>query len=161
MSQASSNLNPGDTLGAYQLLLPIGQGGMGQVWVAREKEAGPFPRYVAIKTALAHSSPNRQFWTALLDEAHIASSLRHPNVCIIHAVETQDSVVYLVMDWSDAGSLRDPLSALLIIFGLILAVAGFMLASWRQDRTAALLFLPYLAWVAFAAALNGAIVALN
>ena len=111
MSQATSNLNPGDTLGAYQLLLPIGQGGMGQVWVAREKEAGPFPRYVAIKTALAQSSPNRQFWTALLDEAHIASSLRHPNVCSIHAVETQDSVVYLVMDWSDAGSLRELLDA--------------------------------------------------
>ncbi len=111
MPQATSILNPGDSLGAYQLLLPIGQGGMGRVWVAREKEAGPFARFVAIKTALAHSSPNRQFWTALLDEAHIASSLRHPNVCIIHAVETQDSVVYLVMDWSDAGSLRELLDA--------------------------------------------------
>lgn len=111
MSTSLSVLRAGDTLGAYQLLLPIGQGGMGRVWVAREKEVGAFARYVAIKTALAESSPNRKFWTALVDEAHIASSLRHPNVCVIHAVETEGSVVYLVMDWSDAGSLREVLDA--------------------------------------------------
>ena len=57
--------------------------------------------------------------------------------------------------------LQDPTSALIVILGLLVAVGGFILASWRQDRTAALLFLPYLAWVAFATALNGAIVALN
>src|SRR6188768_1612975 len=104
-------LKPGDTLGGYQLLLPIGQGGMGRVWAAREAQAGPFPRFVAIKTALAESSSNRQFWSVLLDEAHIASRLRHPNVCAIHAVETEGTVVYLVMDWSDAGSLREVLDA--------------------------------------------------
>ncbi len=91
--------------------MPIGQGGMGRVWAARETESGPFPRWVAIKTALAEDSSSRQFWTVLLDEAHIASRLRHPNVCAIHAVETERSVVYLVMDWSDAGSLREVLDA--------------------------------------------------
>jgi len=111
MSLNKTTLKPGDTLGGYQLLLPIGQGGMGRVWAAREAQAGPFPRWVAIKTALAESSSNRQFWTVLLDEAHIASRLRHPNVCAIHAVETEGSVVYLVMDWSDAGSLREVLDA--------------------------------------------------
>jgi eukaryotic-like serine/threonine-protein kinase len=111
MSLTKTALKPGDTLGGYQLLLPIGQGGMGRVWAARETQAGPFPRWVAIKTALAESSSNRQFWSVLLDEAHIASRLRHPNVCAIHAVETEGSVVYLVMDWSDAGSLREVLDA--------------------------------------------------
>jgi len=57
--------------------------------------------------------------------------------------------------------LQDPTSALIVILGLVVAVVGFMAASWRQDRTAALLFVPYLAWVAFATALNGSIVALN
>ncbi|UDF31160.1 UNVERIFIED_ORG: tryptophan-rich sensory protein [Roseateles sp. XES5] len=57
--------------------------------------------------------------------------------------------------------LRDPTSAMVIILGLLVSVAGFIAVSWRQDRTAALLFLPYLAWVAFASALNGAILALN
>ncbi len=57
--------------------------------------------------------------------------------------------------------LQDPTSALIVILGLLVTVGGFIVASWRQDRTAALLFLPYLAWVTFATALNGAIVALN
>ncbi|WLR92755.1 TspO/MBR family protein [Shinella zoogloeoides] len=64
--------------------------------------------------------------------------------------------------WSPAFfGLQDPMSAMMIILGLLVAVAGFILVSWRQDHTAALLFLPYLAWVAFATALNGAILALN
>lgn len=111
MSTGSTTLKAGDTLGGYQLLLPIGEGGMGRVWVARESESSAFARYVAIKTALAEYSSNQKFWAALVDEAHIASSLRHPNVCVIHAVETEGSVVYLVMDWSDAGSLREVLDA--------------------------------------------------
>ena len=57
--------------------------------------------------------------------------------------------------------LQDPAAALIVILGLLVAVVGFIAAAWREDRTAALLFLPYLAWVAFATALNGAIVALN
>ena len=57
--------------------------------------------------------------------------------------------------------LQDPTSAMIIILGLLVAVASFILASWRQDRTAALLFLPYLTWVGFATALNAAILVLN
>ncbi len=57
--------------------------------------------------------------------------------------------------------LKDPASAMIVIIGLLICVAGFIAAAWRQDRTAALLFLPYLAWVAFATALNAAILMLN
>ena len=64
--------------------------------------------------------------------------------------------------WSPAFfGLQDPLSAMIIILGLLFSVAGFIVVSWRQDRTAALLFLPYLAWVLFATALNAAILGLN
>ncbi|GAA4170447.1 TspO/MBR family protein [Shinella granuli] len=64
--------------------------------------------------------------------------------------------------WSPAFfGLRDPASAMIIILGLLVSVAAFIAVSWRQDRTAALLFVPYLAWVAFAAALNAAILLLN
>ena len=64
--------------------------------------------------------------------------------------------------WSPAFfGLQDPTSAMIIIIGLLISVTGFIIVSWRPDRTAALLFLPYLAWVAFATALNTAILVLN
>ena len=57
--------------------------------------------------------------------------------------------------------LHDPTSAMIVILGLLVSVVAFIAVSWRQDRTAALLFAPYLAWVAFATALNAAILLLN
>lgn len=52
-------------------------------------------------------------------------------------------------------------AALAVILALLAVILSFIATAWRQDRTAALLFLPYAAWVAFASALNGAIFALN
>jgi tryptophan-rich sensory protein len=52
-------------------------------------------------------------------------------------------------------------SAMIDIALLWLAIAGFILTSWRVSRLAALMFVPYLAWVSFAAALNFAVLKLN
>lgn len=54
-----------------------------------------------------------------------------------------------------------PATALAIILALLAAIAGFMLQAWKYDRVAACLFVPYAAWVAFAALLNGSIVVMN
>ena len=54
-----------------------------------------------------------------------------------------------------------PALALAIILCLLLTIANFIRAAWRPDRLSALLFVPYLVWVGFATALNGAIVSLN
>lgn len=64
--------------------------------------------------------------------------------------------------WSPAffGAHRVDL-ALAIVVALFVAIAAFIVAAWRQHRVAAWLFVPYAAWVAFATALNGAILALN
>ena len=51
--------------------------------------------------------------------------------------------------------------ALAIVTLLLVACVAFIAAAWRPDRTAALLFLPYAAWVAFAVLLNASILALN
>ncbi len=85
---------------------------MGRVWVAREQGITIRPRLVAIKTALAEEAASEDYWKVLLDEARIASQLQHPNVCSIHALDRERGVVYLVMDWSDGGSLRELLDAL-------------------------------------------------
>lgn len=57
--------------------------------------------------------------------------------------------------------MQDISSALIVILALVIAVAGFVIASWQRDRLSALLFLPYLAWVAFATALNSTILLMN
>ena len=51
--------------------------------------------------------------------------------------------------------------ALVFILLLLVAILAFIVLSWRQDRAAAWLFVPYAAWVAFASALNASILALN
>ena len=100
-------LKPGDRLGQYELLVPVGAGGMGRVWAARERNTTLKPRLVAIKTALAEDGATEGFWKVLFDEGRIASQVTHPNVCSIHAVERERGIVYLVMDWSDGASLRE------------------------------------------------------
>jgi translocator protein len=54
-----------------------------------------------------------------------------------------------------------PGAALVIVTALLAAILAFIVASWPRDRAAALLFVPYAAWVAFATVLNGAIWYLN
>lgn len=64
--------------------------------------------------------------------------------------------------WSPAFfSLQQPALALAIILGMLISIAAFTFLSWRPNRPAALLFLPYLAWVGFATLLNLSIVILN
>jgi tryptophan-rich sensory protein len=73
-------------------------------------------------------------------------------------------LVQLVLNgaWSIAFfRMQMPGLALVVILGMLAAIVGFILYAWRPARLAALLFLPYAAWVAFAGILNATIVALN
>src|SRR5688572_29672283 len=85
---------------------------MGRVWVAREINAPGRARLVAVKTALAEEGASESFYKVLFDEAGIASLLTHPNVCTIHGAERDRGVVYLTMDYSDGGSLRELLDSM-------------------------------------------------
>lgn len=113
MTQSESNLTlkPGDTLGGYQLLALVGTGGMGRVWAAKRADA-PAQSLVALKTAIEELAGDEQFERMLLDEARIAASIIHPNVCAISEVGAEKGLPYLVMDWMDAGTLLDLLTAL-------------------------------------------------
>ncbi len=106
----SSNLEPFDQLGGYQLLLTIGVGGMGRVWAARRANAPNSP-LVALKTTLEEMAGDKEFERVFVDEARIASSIVHPNVCGIHELGAENGVAYLVMEWIEGGSLHDVLSA--------------------------------------------------
>jgi|HubBroStandDraft_6_1064221.scaffolds.fasta_scaffold177862_2 tRNA A-37 threonylcarbamoyl transferase component Bud32 len=104
-SFSSGDLAPGATLGRYELLLPVAQGGMAQVWVARLTGSRGFSKTVAIKTMLPALSADPRFEKMFLSEAEIASRIRHPNVCEILDLGEDGGVLYLVMEWIDGESL--------------------------------------------------------
>lgn len=102
-------LRPGDILGSYQLLTPIARGGMGMVWAARRTGRLGLPQLVAVKTAL--SLANEQTEQLFFDEARVAASIDHPNVCRVHDLGEEDGVLYLAMDWIDGASLAKLVNA--------------------------------------------------
>jgi serine/threonine-protein kinase len=100
-----SSLGRGSRLGRYELLAPIGLGGMAKVWAARQSGHGGFAKIVAIKTILPHLSREEDFQRLFVDEARVASLVRHPNVCEIFELSEDGEVLFLVMEWVDGDSL--------------------------------------------------------
>src|SRR6476469_5862508 len=90
-------LAAGDRLGSYEILAPLGAGGMGDVYKARDTRLG---REVAIKTAKA------QFSGRFQSEARAVASLNHANVCTLHDVGPNYLVMELVEGETLAAVLR-------------------------------------------------------
>ncbi len=99
LPSGSEGVQPGHVLGRYELLVPIAAGGMAQVWAARMRGARQFQKIVAVKTMLPKLSEDEQFEQMFLDEASLASQIRHPNVVEILDLGEQLGVLYLVMEW--------------------------------------------------------------
>jgi serine/threonine-protein kinase len=95
-----------ETVGAYELLLPIASGGMGTVYLARKRGPGGFEREVALK--LTHPFLREQpDWTGeLIEEAKLASRIHHPNVVQVIDVEDDPYGVFLVMQYVEGESLE-------------------------------------------------------
>ena len=89
-------LSVGDNLGPYELLAPLGAGGMGEVWKARDMR---LDRIVAIKRIkAAHGARFEQ-------EARAIAALNHPHICQIHDIGED----YLVLEYIDGSPLRGPM----------------------------------------------------
>ncbi|MBK8254474.1 MAG: protein kinase [Polyangiaceae bacterium] len=99
------NLEPGDALGRYELLLPVAAGGMAAVWAARLQGTAGFQKIVAIKTMLPGLSADQDFEEMFLDEARVAARIRHPNVVEIFDLGEEGETLYLVMEWVDGETL--------------------------------------------------------
>jgi serine/threonine-protein kinase len=89
--------------------MPIASGGMATVWAARMKGTRGFQKIVAVKTMLPSVSDDPLFEQMFLDEATLASSIRHPNVAEILDLGEENGVLFLVMEWVDG----EPLSVLM------------------------------------------------
>lgn len=99
-----SLLVPGQLLDRYELLCPIAQGGMAQVWVARLQGKLGFEKLVAIKTIIAQHAMEERFEKMFLDEARIIAGIRHPNVAQIMDLGQHADILYLVLEWIDGDS---------------------------------------------------------
>lgn len=93
---------PGLVLGPYQLVVPVGAGGMASVWAARVRGTG---QLVALKLLLPQLAENVAFQQMFVDEARIASRVRHPNVATTFELASYDGVLMLVMEYVDGTSL--------------------------------------------------------
>jgi serine/threonine protein kinase len=89
-------LSAGDRLGPYEVLSPIGEGGMGQVFKARDTR---LDRIVAIKTSKV------EFSERFAREARAIAALNHPNICTLHDVGPD----FLVMEFVEGAAPKGPL----------------------------------------------------
>src|SRR5580658_6457207 len=99
-------LTSGTKLGPYEIQSPLGAGGMGEVYRAKDTR---LDRTVAIKILPTHLSDNPEFKQRFEREARTVSSLNHPHICHLYDVGSQDGTDYLVMEFLDGETLADRL----------------------------------------------------
>jgi Tol biopolymer transport system component len=88
-------LAAGTTLGPYQIIAPIGAGGMGEVYRAHDSRLG---RDVAIKVLSPHLAAAPEVRARFEREARTISQLSHPHICTLHDIGHKDGIDYLVME---------------------------------------------------------------
>ncbi|MCI0353194.1 MAG: protein kinase [Acidobacteriales bacterium] len=88
-------LAAGTKLGPYEIVSPLGAGGMGEVYRARDTR---LDRVVAIKILPPHLSSDSSLKQRFEREAKLISSLNHPHICVLHDIGTDDGTVFLVME---------------------------------------------------------------
>jgi serine/threonine protein kinase len=92
-------LTAGTRLGPYEILAPLGAGGMGEVYTRLD-------RTVAIKILPQHLSHNPALRQRFEREAKAISCLNHPHICVLHDVGTQDGLQFLVMECVEGETTR-------------------------------------------------------
>src|SRR3979411_796457 len=96
-------LTAGTLLGPYEILAPIGAGGMGEVYRARD---GRLKRDVAIKVLAPRVLNDPEYRARFEREARAASGLTHPNIITVHDVGFEQDIPYIVSELVDGDSLR-------------------------------------------------------
>ena len=100
-------LSPGTRMGSYEIIDPIGAGGMGEVFRARDTKLG---RDVAIKVIRQELASDPERVKRFEQEARAASALNHPNIITIHDIREHGGTPYIVMEFVEGQTLREILS---------------------------------------------------
>src|SRR5262245_51607264 len=100
-------LSPKTRLGTYEILGPLGAGGMGEVYRARDTRLG---REVAIKVLAQHVSSSPEDRARFQREAMTISNLNHPNICVLHDIGREGDTDYLIMELVDGETLAQRLT---------------------------------------------------
>lgn len=99
----------GKTISHYRIIEKLGDGGMGEVYKAEDTR---LKRVVALKFLLPQLTRDKDAKLRFMSEAQTASSLEHPNICAIHAIEEkEDGQLFISMSYCERDTLRKRLSA--------------------------------------------------
>src|ERR1035438_9660823 len=101
-------LVPGTKLGPYEIQHPLGAGGMGEVYRARDLR---LERSVAIKVLTTRHSFDATLRARFEHEAKSISALQHPNICVLHDIGSQDGVDFMVMEYVSGQTLEKLIAA--------------------------------------------------
>ncbi len=105
-SADTTQFTAGFRFGVYEVIAPVGAGGMGEVYRAIDTVLG---REVAIKVLTRAASANPDHRARFEREARAVAALSHPNILAIHSFGQQDGVAYAVIEWLEGHTLREEL----------------------------------------------------
>ena len=104
----TATISPNTAIAQYTIVSKIGEGGMGEVWRARDAKLG---RDVAIKVLPTSLSENPDRLNRFEQEAQAAGALNHPNILVIHHIGLHNGAPYIVSELLEGETLRDRLAA--------------------------------------------------
>ena len=113
-------LAPGIRLGVYEITVPLGAGGMGEVYRARDTKLG---RDVAIKVLSDGFAHDAERIARFQREAQILASLNHPHIAAIYGLEEANGSQFLILELVDGDTLADRLTAGALPLGETVAIA--------------------------------------
>jgi serine/threonine protein kinase len=111
MTVPGSALTLSNRLGSYELIRPIAQGGMADIYLARRVGPGRFERHVAVKVLNPRRAAEPEACAMFLDEARLVALLNHHNIASVLEVDVVDGKHYLAMEYVHGADLREVLSA--------------------------------------------------